>query len=88
MFIKIFKFFSQCLTWLALGVVGVYRLGISPFLWQRCRFFPSCSRYAHQALLRFDFFFAMVLIIKRLVKCQPFHEGGLDPVPKCHKPPQ
>jgi len=47
-----------------------------------CRFYPSCSSYALEAIQRHGAFFGSVLIIKRLLRCHPFCEGGIDPVPE------
>jgi len=45
---------------------------------KRCRFYPSCSHYAHDAYTHFGFWKATQLTIKRLLKCHPFHPGGVD----------
>ena len=67
-----------------------YQLAISPYLGQRCRFYPSCSNYAAQAIEAHGAGKGSVLAIRRLCKCHPWHEGGLDPVPPlseaCNKP--
>jgi len=59
-----------------------YQLGISPLLGPRCRFYPSCSEYAVQALNRYGVLRGSWLTIKRLGRCHPLHPGGLDPVPE------
>lgn len=64
-----------------LGVIKVYQLLISPMLGQNCRFYPSCSSYAQQALKQHGAFTGSWLAIKRIVKCQPLHPGGIDNVP-------
>lgn len=72
--------------WLALFLIGLYKKVISPLLLPRCRFFPSCSSYAEDCFKLHGFILGMYLSIKRLLKCQPFHEGGFDPVPSlCSK---
>ena len=58
-----------------------YRLLISPLLGQRCRFEPSCSRYAEQAVLAHGIFKGTWLALRRIGRCHPWHEGGYDPVP-------
>ena len=63
-----------------------YQLGISPFLGQNCRFYPSCSNYAAEAIREHGAAKGGFLAAKRLCKCHPWHPGGLDPVPK--KPPE
>ncbi|MBI5428632.1 MAG: membrane protein insertion efficiency factor YidD [Nitrospinae bacterium] len=62
------------------SVIRCYQKFISPFLIPSCRFYPSCSEYAAQALERFGFFGALRRIVARLSKCHPYHDGGFDPV--------
>lgn len=57
---------------------------ISPFLPPMCRFHPSCSVYAIEALEHFPLHRALWLIVRRVVKCQPLHPGGFDPLPDPH----
>lgn len=63
-----------------------YQLCISPFLGQNCRFYPSCSNYAAEAIRLHGTCKGCLLTAKRLCKCHPWHPGGADPVPK--KPAQ
>lgn len=58
-----------------------YRYFISPLLPARCRFYPTCSEYAQQAIKKHNPIKASLLIIVRLLKCHPLHSGGYDPVP-------
>ena len=58
-----------------------YQLLISPFLGQRCRFYPSCSHYAQEAFKIHGVFKALRLCVYRLLRCQPWTPGGYDPVP-------
>lgn len=60
----------------------VWHRAISPFLPPMCRFHPSCSVYAIEALDRHPLPSALWLIVKRVAKCQPLHPGGFDPVPE------
>jgi hypothetical protein len=60
--------------------IAAYRLAISPWLGPRCRFYPSCSRYAEEAISRHGWR-GLVLAFRRLLRCHPFHPGGIDPVP-------
>ncbi|MBI5184893.1 MAG: membrane protein insertion efficiency factor YidD [Nitrospinae bacterium] len=62
-------------------IIKAYQRIISPFLPPACRFYPSCSSYAMEALGKHRLFKGSFLIIKRIGKCHPFHEGGVDPVP-------
>jgi putative membrane protein insertion efficiency factor len=67
---------------LLLLLLRAYQLGISPFLGQNCRFHPSCSQYAAEAIREHGALRGGMLATKRLCKCHPWHPGGLDPVPK------
>lgn len=58
-----------------------YRLALAPLLGGYCRFEPSCSVYAQQAILRHGALRGTRLALSRLLRCQPFHRGGYDPVP-------
>ncbi len=60
--------------------VRVYRLAISPLLPPSCRFTPTCSTYAIEALERKGLFAGTCLAVRRLLRCHPFHPGGYDPV--------
>ena len=63
------------------GVIRAYQLALSPLLGQRCRFYPSCSQYALQAVMRFGVLKGGWLALRRLARCHPWHAGGYDPVP-------
>lgn len=67
---------------LLLLLLRAYKLGISPFLGQNCRFYPSCSDYAAEAVRMYGPAQGSLLAAKRLCKCHPWHPGGLDPVPQ------
>lgn len=62
------------------SVVIAYRLVLSPLLGPTCRFHPSCSAYALEALKKYGVVRGISLIVIRLAKCHPFHPGGFDPV--------
>ena len=66
-------------------VIHGYRYFISPLIPPSCRFYPSCSEYATHALMRFGLFGGLRLSVKRLLKCHPFCQGGVDPVPEASK---
>ena len=67
---------------LVLVFIRVYQICLSPLLGQHCRFYPSCSHYAHEAVQRFGVFHGLWFALKRLSRCHPWHAGGLDPVPE------
>ena len=69
------------------ALLRVYRYALSPFLGNNCRFYPSCSSYAEEAISRYGVFKGLGLSVRRLSRCHPWHEGGFDPVPdlKEHK---
>jgi len=62
-------------------LITVYQRWISPFLPPSCRFYPSCSAYAVEALTVHGVFRGSWLALRRLLRCGPWHPGGLDPVP-------
>jgi putative membrane protein insertion efficiency factor len=64
-----------------LVLIAGYRLLLSPFLGANCRFYPSCSAYAAEALERHGALRGSWLAAKRVLKCHPWHAGGVDPVP-------
>jgi putative membrane protein insertion efficiency factor len=65
----------------ALGAVGIYRILISPMLPRCCRFVPSCSEYAEQALRKHGIVRGLKLGVLRILRCHPFGGSGIDPVP-------
>ena len=69
-----------------IALVKGYRLGISPLLGPRCRFYPSCSQYAVEALQTHSLPRALWLSLRRVGRCHPWHPGGYDPVPTCGCP--
>jgi hypothetical protein len=61
--------------------VRFYKIFLSPFLGGACKFYPSCSNYAYEAIARHGARRGIVLALKRLGRCRPFTQGGFDPVP-------
>jgi len=62
-------------------LVRAYRLSLSPLLGPACRFEPTCSAYAEQAIKRFGVIHGSALAVRRILRCHPFAAAGLDPVP-------
>lgn len=65
-----------------IALIRVYQWLVSPLLGPRCRFHPSCSRYAVTALRRFGAVRGTWLTLRRVVRCHPLNPGGIDPVPE------
>jgi len=69
------------MKYLLMGIIKLYRLMISPIFPSSCRFYPTCSAYFYEALKIHGFFKGSYLGVKRILKCNPFFEGGIDNVP-------
>ncbi len=70
------------MRFLLIALLKFYKYFISPLLGNNCRFYPSCSSYALEALQVHGAIIGSDLTLKRLLRCHPFHEGGIDPVPE------
>ncbi|HWL91841.1 MAG TPA: membrane protein insertion efficiency factor YidD [Actinomycetota bacterium] len=66
---------------LLLGAISLYRLTLSGWLGGQCRFSPTCSRYAEEAIRTHGAARGALLAARRILRCNPFGRGGLDPVP-------
>ncbi|MES2764631.1 MAG: membrane protein insertion efficiency factor YidD [Bacteroidota bacterium] len=64
-----------------IGIITLYQRLLSPLLPASCRFHPTCSQYAKEALSRHGIIKGIWLSLKRILRCNPFHPGGFDPVP-------
>ncbi len=69
------------MTLIVIQIIKFYRFFISPLLGQNCRFYPSCSAYSLEAVQKHGSLIGILLTLRRLSKCHPFHEGGIDKVP-------
>ncbi|MCL2601896.1 MAG: membrane protein insertion efficiency factor YidD [Treponema sp.] len=66
--------------WVALALIRFYQYVISPHFPPCCRYMPTCSAYAYQAIQKYGVFRGSCMALRRLVRCHPFHSGGYDPV--------
>jgi len=67
---------------LLIALIRGYQWFISPLLGNHCRFYPSCSQYAREAIERHGAVRGVWLAIRRVARCHPWHPGGIDPVPE------
>ena len=65
----------------ALALIKLYKGAVSPYLPGACRYTPTCSEYAAIAIKRFGAARGSAMALKRVLRCNPFHKGGYDPVP-------
>lgn len=79
------KIIVRCLSKIVVAILSLmilfYKRAISPHFRPVCRFYPSCSTYALESIRKYGPIKGVMLSVKRLLRCQPFHEGGYDPVP-------
>jgi len=69
------------MTRIVLVLIRAYQRFVSPYTPPSCRFYPSCSTYAVDAIARYGAWRGGYLAVRRLLRCHPFHAGGYDPVP-------
>lgn len=81
MYKTIIQYVSKALSGLLIGLIRVYQYCISPLFGARCRFTPSCSAYAREAVEQLGVVAGAWLAIKRILRCHPLCSGGYDPVP-------
>lgn len=77
--------FSFSLSGLFLIIIWTYKKAVSPWLPRACRFTPTCSEYAAEAIMKLGAVKGLGLTVWRLLRCQPFCKGGYDPVPEPKK---
>jgi len=71
----------MAIKYLLMFLIKIYQIVLSPVLGPACRFYPSCSQYAIEAISRHGAFKGGFLAVKRILRCHPFHPGGVDLVP-------
>lgn len=70
---------GRAAAWLLIALVRGYQLAISPLLGRHCRFQPTCSQYAIEAIRRHGVLRGSVKSVRRIARCHPWHPGGYDP---------
>lgn len=78
---------TNLFKFILVGLIRLYRYSISPLSAGNCRFYPTCSAYALEALDRHGLLKGSFLTAKRLLRCHPWNPGGVDTVPECPKGP-
>lgn len=68
------------------SAIGLYRFTLSPFIGQQCRYAPTCSHYADEAIARYGLWIGGWITLARLLRCHPWGSSGFDPVPDIEKP--
>ena len=70
----------KIMLWIALKTIRFYQYAVSPHFPPCCRYVPSCSAYAYEAVQKYGPWRGSVMALKRLLRCHPFHAGGYDPL--------
>ena len=78
---KVFKAIKKAISAIMLALIAFYRNCISPLTPPTCRFTPTCSQYAVEAIQKYGPFHGGWLALKRILRCHPFGGSGYDPVP-------
>ena len=73
-------YLRKLISWFALKLIRFYQLAISPYIRPCCRYVPSCSAYAHDAIQKYGIGRGGFLALRRFLRCHPFHPGGYDPL--------
>jgi putative membrane protein insertion efficiency factor len=76
----IIKAGQEVITWLFILTIRIYQYAISPLLFRNCRYYPTCSQYAIQALKRYGLLKGSWLAARRIGRCHPLSKGGYDPI--------
>jgi putative membrane protein insertion efficiency factor len=70
------------MKYIVLLFIRFYQIAISPHFPAACRYYPSCSAYAYEAVNKYGFFRGCRIAVSRILRCHPFHRGGYDPLPE------
>jgi putative membrane protein insertion efficiency factor len=73
------------ISWIFVALIRVYQYAVSPLIGPACRFMPSCSEYAREAVVAHGPLFGTWLALRRLARCHPWGGEGWDPVPPSHR---
>jgi len=79
--IKIMTYIRKALIWVVLKCIRFYQYAISPHFPPCCRYVPTCSAYAYEAVQKYGVFRGLFMAVCRVLRCHPFHAGGYDPLP-------
>lgn len=77
----LWNYIMKGMAWVLILPIRFYQIAISPLLGPSCRFTPTCSEYARQALIKHGPFKGLWLAIRRILRCHPWGGSGYDPVP-------
>jgi uncharacterized protein len=72
----------DAIRWMLIAAIKVYQVTLSPWLGKQCRYVPTCSAYAEEALRRFGVRRGVSLAVRRIGRCHPWGGSGYDPVPE------
>lgn len=72
---------KSVIQFLMFGSIRFYQTILSPLKMPSCRYYPTCSTFAYEAVTKYGPYKGFYLAIKRILRCHPFHKGGYDPVP-------
>jgi len=70
------------MKYIALAFIKFYKYAISPHFPPACRYYPTCSTYAYEAISKYGFLRGSLLAVRRILRCHPLHRGGYDPIPE------
>ena len=77
----VWHYIKQGLSWVLIAPIRFYQIAISPLLGPSCRYTPTCSQYAKEAIIKHGPFKGLWLAVRRILRCHPWGGSGYDPVP-------